>query len=189
MTPLDRRSLPAFLLFIVLLGPFSPSHGETLPDLFEKAHITFLQRPRVAHDFVLSDLTGHEIRLGDLRGKIVCLNIWATWCAPCRQEMPSMERLHRHFAGREFMILAVSVDMAEIEIVKAFREKHNYTFTVLHDPRGHIMEWFRVRLIPVTYLIDKSGKMIGKAVGPRQWDDESTLRLIEALLKRSDEKP
>ncbi|NIS69704.1 MAG: redoxin domain-containing protein [Proteobacteria bacterium] len=69
--------------------------------------------------------------------------------------MPSIEALHRHFKGQGLAVLTVSVDVAQAEIVRAFVQKHNYTFTVLHDPQGKIMEWFHVRLIPVTYVINK----------------------------------
>lgn len=187
MTGLSRRTLPSFFFFIALiLGPVLACGAEILSDLFEKAHVTPLPRPRQARDFVLPDLNGDQVRLKDLRGKIVILNVWAIWCAPCREEMPSIERLHQHFRGQDLIILAVSVDMADIELVKAFAEKYNYTFTVLHDPRGDIIDWFYVRLIPVTYLIDKSGKIVGKAIGLRDWGDEHVIRLFEELLEKSE---
>ena len=111
------------------------------------------------------------------------------WCAPCREEMPSLETLHQHFKGRDLIVLAVSIDMADVDLVKAFADKHKYTFTILHDPRGDIMKWFRVRLIPVTYVIDRSGKVIGKTVGLRDWSHENMIRLLEELLKRSEKEP
>lgn len=181
-----RKTLLSLSLAISMLAIASPGSAETLFHLFEKAHITPLKKPKAAYSFTLSDVNGTQLRLRDLRGKIVFLNIWATWCAPCRQEMPSIERLHQHFKGQDFTVLAVSVDMAETEVVRAFVEKHAYTFTVLHDPQGDIMDWFRVRLIPVTYLIDRSGKIVGKAVGVRDWTDEDTIRVIDVLVRGSD---
>ena len=186
MIPLGRKILLFFSLFVAILGSVLACHGETLSQLFEKARITLPQRPLEAHSFVLPDVNGNQLSLEDLRGKIVFLNIWAIWCAPCREEMPSIEKLHQRFQGRDFTILAVSVDMADTEFVKAFVDHHKYTFTILHDPRGDIMKWFRVRLIPVTYLIDKSGMIIGKAIGFRDWSQESMVRLFEELLKKSE---
>ena len=121
MIPLGRKILLCFSLFVAILGSVSVCHGETLSHLFEKAHITLPQRPLEAHDFVLPDVNGNQLSLKDLRGKIVFLNIWAIWCAPCREEMPSIERLYQRFKGRDFTILAVSIDMADTEFVKAFK--------------------------------------------------------------------
>lgn len=184
MTGLGRTIFSSFFLsFAFILGPVSGCDAETLSDLFEKAQIIPLRRPKQAHDFVLPDVNGKQVGLRDFRGKIVILNVWAMWCAPCREEMPSIERLHQHFTGQDLIILAVSVDMADIGLVRAFAEKHDYTFPVLHDPRGNIMDWFGVRLIPATYLIDKSGKVIGKAIGLRDWSHEHVVQLFEELLK------
>jgi len=188
MTGLDRRILTTFFLFTAILGVGQACHGETLSGLFEKAYITPLQRPLKAHDLTLPDIYGNDVRLSDFQGKIVLLNFWATWCAPCREEMPSIERLHRHFREQNLSIVAVSVDMADIESVRAFVEKQKYTFTVLHDPRAKVMGAFRVRFIPVSYLIDKSGKVIGKAIGLRDWSQPPMIRLFEELLKKSNDK-
>ncbi|NIQ40372.1 MAG: redoxin domain-containing protein [Proteobacteria bacterium] len=189
MSGLNRRCLFFSLTFIAILGTGSACQGETLSNLFEEAHILFFERPKQTHDVALPDINGRPFRLRDLHGKIVFLNIWATWCAPCREEMPSIEKLHQHFKGQDLVVIAVSVDMADIRIVKNFIERHNYTFTVLHDPRGDTMEWFHVRLIPVTYLINRSGKIIGKAVGLRDWGQDSMVRLFDQLLKSLDDEP
>jgi peroxiredoxin len=170
-------------LVLALVGHVSTSHGETLSDLFVKARITPLPRPVKAHDVVLPGLNGNQFRLKDLRGRIVLLNVWAIWCAPCRQEMPSMERLHRHFDEQDLTVLAVSVDLADTDTVKAFVDEQGYTFSVLHDPHGKIMDWYRVRLIPVTFVIDRSGRVIGKAVGIRDWSEPSMIQLFDELLK------
>jgi peroxiredoxin len=189
MTGLGRKVLSSLFLLIAIVGAVSACDGKTLSDLFQEARIAPIQKPKAAHDFVLPDVHGKECRLKDLRGKIVILNIWAMWCAPCREEMPSIERLHQHFKGQDLIVLAVSIDMADSELVKAFADENQFTFTILHDPRGNIMKWFGVRLIPVTYLIDKSGKVIGKTVGLRDWGHENMIQLLEELLKRSEKEP
>jgi peroxiredoxin len=100
-----------------------------------------------------------------------------------------LEELHRHFKGQDLVILAVSTDLAEVRLLKTFVEEHRYTFTVLHDPRRHIMEWFRTVHIPVTYLIDRSGKIIGRAVGPRDWSHKDMIRLFDGLLEQCAKDP
>jgi thiol-disulfide isomerase/thioredoxin len=107
------------------------------------------------------------------------------WCSPCVTEMPSLERLHRQFQGRNFRILAISVDLAEIESVRAFVERHQYSFTVLHDPRQRTMDALRERRIPVTFVLNRSGKAIGQAIGLRDWSQPAVIRLFEELLKPS----
>lgn len=184
-----RALLLLFILPIAVSGTAPAGHSEPLPDLLQKAGIAPVKKPREAYRLALPDLEGNQIQLEAFQGKIVILNIWATWCAPCREEMPSIESLHAYFEGQDLVVLTVSVDMAPVELVKAFVEKHNYTFTVLHDPKGKIMKWFRVRLIPVTYIIDKSGKVIGKAVGLRDWNSEKMIGLFEELLRDSADDP
>jgi cytochrome c biogenesis protein CcmG/thiol:disulfide interchange protein DsbE len=187
MTVFGRTLLYGLLLPVFFLGSVSGCEGKTVSGLFQKAGITPLESPRQAQDFILPDVDGTQVRLKDFQGKVVILNIWAMWCAPCREEMPSLEKLHQHFTGSNLAILAVSVDMADIEVLKAFTTKHKYTFTILHDPRGTIMKSLGVRLIPVTYLIDESGKIIGKAIGLRDWSTENVIRLLEKLLEAADE--
>ena len=187
MTVFGRTILYCLLLPVFSLGSVSGCDGETVSDLFQKAGITPLESPRKAQDFILPDVDGNEVRLKDFQGKIVILNIWAMWCAPCREEMPSLEKLYQHFKGSNLAILAVSVDMAGIEVLKTFTKKHKYTFTILHDPRGMIMKSLGVRLIPVTYLIDESGKTIGKAIGLRDWSNENVIRLLVEVLRAANE--
>ena len=188
MTGLNRKILLFFLTFIATLWASPVCHAETLSRLFEKAYITPLKTPVKAHDFTLPTTRGGDIRLSDLRGRVVLLNIWAIWCGPCRHEMPSIEKLYQHFRGHDITILAVSVDMLDTELVRAFVEEHKYTFTVLHDRRGRIMESFSARLIPVTYLINGSGDIIGKAIGVRDWSQPAMIRLFEELLKETERK-
>ena len=175
------------LTLLVLMAAILPlpraSHGETVSDLLEEAYLTPLDKPRKLDDLTLPDIHGSQFRLADVRGKIVLLNFWAIWCGPCRHEMPSIERLHQHFKGQDLHVVAVSVDLADIEYVKTFVEEQKYTFTVLHDPRGSVMAALGARLIPVSYVIDKSGRVVGMALGYRDWSRPAVIRLFEELLK------
>ncbi|MBW2058395.1 MAG: TlpA family protein disulfide reductase [Deltaproteobacteria bacterium] len=190
MTRLTRRIvLCLFLVHGIMLGPVLGFEAESLSPLFEKARITRIKRPKRARDFVLPDVRGNPVRLADLRGRIVILSVWAMWCAPCRAEMASIEGLHRRFRGRDVVVLAVSVDLSDIRVVRDFVERRGYTFTVLHDPRGDVMDLFQIRLIPATYLIDKRGMIIGKAIGLRDWNDQAVTQLLVELGKTRGDGP
>ena len=168
----------AFMLAMPHVGP-----SGTLSQLLEEAHITPLKEPKKSPDLHLPDIYGNLFRSKDLKGSVILLNFWAIWCGPCLEEMPALERLHHHFGGKQLTIVAVSLDLADTGFVRDFVDKHRYSFTVLHDPRRTIMKVFGGRRIPVTYVIDRSGRIIGKAVGSRDWAGKPMTRLFEELLR------
>jgi peroxiredoxin len=135
-------------------------------------------------DFNLLDLNGKRIILSDLKGKIVFLNFWATWCSPCREEMPAMQKLYKHFKDKDFVMLAVSVK-EPASVVEKFFKDYNLTFTALLDSDGELMNQYGVRAIPATYIIDRDGAIIGKAFGPRKWDDQKAIALFEHLINNT----
>jgi len=183
MAVLNRRVRCIVCVAAVLLAMAQPGGCETLSRLFETARITPLNRPKPCPDLSLPDIRGNLFRLKDLGGHVVLLNFWAIWCGPCLEEMPSFERLHRHFEGKQLTIVAVSLDLADTGFVRDFVDKHRYGFTVLHDPLRTMIKKLGGRRIPVTYVIDPSEKVIGKAVGPRDWADTPMIGLFEELLK------
>ena len=132
-------------------------------------------------DFNLLDLNGKRVMLSDFKGKIVFLNFWTTWCPPCREEMPSMQKLYTRFKDKDFAMLAVSVK-EPAPVVKNFFKDYSLTFTALLDSDGELMTSYRVRAIPATYIIDRDGAIIGKAFGPRKWDDQKAMALFEHLI-------
>lgn len=119
--------------------------------------------------FSLPSLDGAAVRLADQRGKVVLLNFWATWCKPCEDEMPAMQRLYERLAGAEFEMLAVSVD-EERPVVEAFRERLGLTFPILHDPGKEVAAAYQSYRFPESYLIDRDGRILARYVGPRSWD-------------------
>jgi peroxiredoxin len=133
-------------------------------------------------DFTLPTLDGDSIALSDFKGKVVLINFWATWCGPCREEMPSLERLYRHFKYEKFALLAVDV-MEPPEKVKKFARRYNLSFPILLDRRGEISAKYAANAIPTTFIIDKEGKVVGKAIGPRKWDGDHAKDLIRELLE------
>ena len=150
-------------------------------DHYFKAAGVFEVKPGQAADFTLVDIRGRRVSLSDHRGKIIFLNFWTTWCPSCKVEMPDMEKLHRRFKDREFVMLAV--DLKEpAKVVREFSKRQKLTFTVLLDPRGQVGAQFRIRNIPTTLILDREGRVIGEAVGPRDWAGKASTALFEHLV-------
>ena len=134
--------------------------------------------------------TSRPATLADYRGKVVLLNVWATWCPPCRVEMPSMQRLHEKLAGTDFRIVAVSVDgdgfySAEKQgprEIMAFVTGMGLTFDILHDPSGAIRSAYQTTGVPESFLIDRDGLIVKKVIGAAEWDGPVNETLIRRLL-------
>lgn len=138
-----------------------------------------------APDFVLKDLGGRMHRLSDFRGKIVFLNVWATWCPPCRMEMPSMENLYRRLQGKDFVMLAVSEDEDGKATVQAFVDEIGISFPVLLDDQGSVPPRYGVTGYPETFIIDRAGRVIHHTIGPEDWDSEPAIALFTRLLDQN----
>ncbi len=122
-------------------------------------------RRRQQADFTLSDLQGKEWHLKELRGKVVLVNFWATWCPPCRKEMPDLETLYNRFSDRGLVILAISDEDAEK--VKRFIAERSFTFPILLDPGRKVNEMFEIDGIPKTFVYDREGKLAAQAIDMR----------------------
>jgi cytochrome c biogenesis protein CcmG, thiol:disulfide interchange protein DsbE len=178
-----RRTL-LFFLFALILFPLSIHAEIGQEDLFLKAGIKPVRARTKAPNFCLEDLGGKKSELTHYKGKVVFLNFWATLCGPCKEEMPSMEELYKQFKDKKFVFLTISVDYAGIKPVKDFIEKHRYTFPVLIDPKFETLDLFKVRGIPTTFLIDKKGFIIGKAIGSKNWTRAEVVSIVNLLLKK-----
>lgn len=144
-----------------------------------------------APDFVASTLEGEPVHLSDYKGRVVLLNIWATWCAPCRLEMPSMQRLSEALQGTDFEILAVSVDARVGERdaggrpggdLRAFAEEMGLTFPIVHDPSGKIQQIYQTTGVPETFLVGRDGLIYKKVAGGTEWDAPVNQELVRRLL-------
>lgn len=144
-----------------------------------------------APSFTYSDLSGTPVSLDDLRGKVVLVNVWATWCAPCRVEMPSMQRLYETMEGQPFEILAVSIDSPQGITdafgrpggdLAAFADSLGLTFPILHDPQGLIQRDYQTTGVPESFLIGKDGTIFRKVIGSTEWDYPIWLEQIERLV-------
>jgi len=181
-----------FCICFITLGVFflaavdfeSQVHAD---DHFMQALAIIKFDPKIeAQNFLLPDLNGHKVSLAEQHGKIVFLNFWATWCPPCRAEMPSMEKLHTKFKGNDFTILAVNLGESEAQ-VRAFKESFKLNFPILLDADSSTGMIYGAISVPTTYLIDRNGYIIGGALGPRDWASEEAFGLINSLLKNSPE--
>jgi peroxiredoxin len=141
-----------------------------------------VQIGKPAPDFSLPSLGGKKVSLSEFKGKAVFLNFWATWCPPCKEEMPSMEKVYREQKGRGFEILAVSIDKGTTEI-EAFKKEHGLTFTILHDPEMKVAAVYELAFVPTTYLIDRSGNVVHRETQYRDWADVESRKLLEKILK------
>ncbi len=140
------------------------------------------ERGSVAPDFALPGLNGAPIRLSDQQGKVILLNIWATWCPPCRAEMPSMEKLYQAYRDRGLVILAVSEDRTGPETVASFVRELALTFPILLDPAGELVGQYGVRGLPTSYLLDRRGRVVSAEVGARDWSGKAVRQVVETLL-------
>ena len=137
-----------------------------------------------ASDFTLPGLDGKMVSLSDYKGKVVLVNIWATWCPPCVDEMPSIEKLYQKLKGEDFEILAVSIDSLGLEVVAPFMKKYKLTFPALIDPTGNIRMTYRTTGVPESFIIDKNGILVKKIIGPRDWANPEILLFFQDLIQK-----
>ena len=136
-----------------------------------------------APQFTATDLaSGRVTTLADFRGTVVLLNVWATWCQPCRVEMPSLERLHRRLGGADFRVVAVSVDEQGPDVVAKFAQDLGLSFEILHDRSGAIQHAYQTTGVPESFVIDRDGVIIKKVIGPAEWDGPVNETLIRRLI-------
>jgi len=154
-----------------------------LPILFSVSAAAQVKEGEDAPNFTLKNLDGKEISLSEFRGKHVLINFWATWCGPCKIEMPSLEVLYERFKDKNFVLLAISNDMFGANIVKPFVKAHKINFTVLLDQRLKVSNAFGVVSLPTTFMIDPQGKIIGALFGAEDWVTASNILYFENLLQ------
>jgi thiol-disulfide isomerase/thioredoxin len=138
-------------------------------------------KPRAAPELNLPTLDGGRVDLAQLRGRVVLVNFWASWCPPCRKEMPSMERLSRLMAQRPFTLLAINAGETP-EQMRAFLNEVPLTFPILLDQDSARMKAWRVFVLPTSFLVDKQGQIRYTLAGHIEWDDPEAVAVIERLL-------
>ena len=146
-----------------------------------KMGIIKVPRAPIPVEISLPDLEGRMVRISDFRGKVVFLNFWTTWCPSCRVEMPSMERLHLRLKDKGFVMVAINLQESR-EQVRGFFKEQGLTFMALLDKDGKVGTRFGIRNIPTTYILDKKGRILGAAMGAREWDSKEAITLFEHLI-------
>ena len=136
-----------------------------------------------APDFQLEDTHGNPVSLSNLRGKVVLVNFWATWCPPCIEEMPSMERLNEIMSGDDFVMLAINTENNGRSTVPAFLKKTPYTFPILFDDKAVVQQSYGVYKFPESFVIRKDGTIDQKIVGPLDWSSSKTISYLKGLAK------
>ena len=139
----------------------------------------------LAPDFSLRNLKGNYQSLDSFSGQVVVLNFWATWCVPCRVEMPSFEKLYRRYRSEGLTVLAVTLDKKSEKNIKSFVEEYELSFPVLLDEEGKVERLYPSMTIPFTYVIDRKGRIVARVDGAKNWESSETFEAIEYLLKKS----
>ncbi len=150
--------------------------------LFVSVCAASAQKPK-AIDFTLKDLSDKNIKLSDYRGKVVFLNFWATWCPPCKAEMPSMQKLYASMKNEKFVMLAVNVENVSSDVINSFALDNKYTFPILLDPKSVASSQYKIFSIPTTFIIDKKGFIVNKVVGSNEWDNDSAVSELIKLCR------
>ncbi|MBI2354483.1 MAG: TlpA family protein disulfide reductase [Deltaproteobacteria bacterium] len=136
-----------------------------------------------APEVLVNSLNGTPLKLSDLKGKVVLLNFWATWCPPCREEIPSMMKLNSAMAGRPFQMVAISIDEGGRPAIESFFRTSGFTLPAYTDPDNLAARNYGVTGVPETFIIDKNGIIVKKVIGPLAWDDPSVSAFLEELMK------
>ena len=171
------------IFYVVDVDTLANGNRLELDRLFEEMLI--LKVPDVSDplEIRLKDINNKDVSISDFRDKIVFLNFWTTWCPTCRIEMPSMEKLHQKLKNRDFAMVTINLQESA-DRVKNFFKEYKLSFTALLDTAGEVGAIFSIYQIPTTYILDKEGRIIGKAVGPREWDSKKSISLFEYLIDR-----
>jgi thiol-disulfide isomerase/thioredoxin len=147
------------------------------------AALVIRPKPLDLPDFAFADAGGKTVSLADFRGKVVLLNIWATWCVPCREEMPALDKLETKLGGKEFAVVAVNIDKGGPEKAASFLEETGATNLALYtDPSGKLFSVLKAVGMPTTLLIDREGREIARLVGPADWASPEAVAVIEAAV-------
>jgi peroxiredoxin len=170
-----------FLVALVLLATLAIAGFIAMG---KKGGLKIITTGDLAPDFALPALNGRTISLSELRGKVVMVHFWATWCPPCVEELPTLVKLNRDLQGTDFEMLAVSVDEGGAEAVSAFLARNRLDLPVLLDPDRSAAKRYGTFKFPETYLVDRGGVVRHKVIGPADWADPEAVRFIRDLMAK-----
>lgn len=179
--PMISICLALLLTFTGLVAGTSTAFSENLKPLLtgDMAKFAPYDEPRPVKDFTFLNANGKEEKLSDYRGRVLVVNFWATWCAPCREEMPSLDRLQAELGGDKFSVLAVGQDLQGMEKVTAFFEKYKIRHLApINDKSTQSSRGAGAFGLPATLILNAEGKEVGRLVGPAEWDSPEAKALI-----------
>jgi thiol-disulfide isomerase/thioredoxin len=182
-----RNALTAALFALILAGVQTPAAAGQAPPLLGAFgdNFTLLDPPVPAPPETFAALDGTRVRLADFKGRVVLVNFWATWCAPCIFEMPSLDRLQAALGDRGLAVLAVSIDRGGVKVIRPFAKRLGLEHLGLyHDDKGALFQAFGVTGLPTTFLIDRRGRIVGAYPGAAEWDGPEARALIEHYLRQ-----
>ena len=180
----NRNNRRAFVFLLLTAGGLPGALSAQEPELSHA--LALLDSPVIAPSFSLGDMEGESHALGDYRGKVILLNFWATWCPPCRHEMPAMERLYQRFRERGFVVLAIN-QWEDPDHVFAYTGALDVfpSFPILFDPKSSVSQEYGVKGLPTSFVIDRKGRLVYRAIGGREFDHPEIVQIIEGLLADS----
>lgn len=159
--------------------PIKLSKLQTSPVLKPVVGFKMHEQPRMLENFQFVDGDWNAVSLADFHGKVVLLNLWATWCSPCRAEMPTLDKLQAMLGGPDFEVVALSIDEGGVPVVEAFYEELGLkSLRIYVDPTIKATVRLKVLGVPTTLLLDRDGKEIGRYVGPAEWDSPAVVGVI-----------
>jgi peroxiredoxin len=173
------RGLAAGALAVALCGPAGADEVAVAP-LLERLGVRGYAGRTVPPALAGPTLDG-KLVMGDVRGKVILVNFWASWCAECRPELPAFERLHRQFRSRGLAVVGINAREAAL-VVRRYATELGLTFPLVLDLDGALNRQYGVIGLPTTFLVARDGRAVGLAVGPREWEGAAARALIEALL-------
>lgn len=171
------------MLTVVFLASVGALPAGGSPEAMKALGILEPRAPAPVPDVTLPTLQGTPLALRSLKGKVVLVNFWATWCVPCQWEMPLMEKLYQAYRVRGFVVVAISLDQQGAAAVEPFVRQRRLTYPILLDPAMQGARQFGIRGLPATFLIGSDGYLKGATYGPREWDGPEARALIESLLR------
>jgi thiol-disulfide isomerase/thioredoxin len=177
-----KSTVAAAVMFLLVAPAFGAADGGEPDDRTKLGEFVPSSPPFPAPAISLTDSGGHSVELSELQGKLVLVNLWATWCEPCLREMPSLERLQSRL-GERIAVLAVSEDRGGNKAVEPFIAKLGLKSVKIYmDPKSEVGHSFGARGLPTSFLIDREGKVLGRVEGAAEWDSPKILGVLEPLL-------
>ncbi len=174
------------VLSVLVSGPAAATHSATEPSDGTVGSFQKVSPPRVLEDFSFYDSDGRVVRLSTFRGKVVLLNLWATWCPPCIRELPALDRLQGKLGGESFMVLTLSLDRAGRKTVEKFFRRLNINHLSLFVDPGHATSAaFPIDVLPATFVLDREGRMVSFLRSYADWDAPEAEDMIRAHLDGS----